>query len=154
MGQLSIQSQCKICNNYLGDMPKIYPPSVQYLLSTFIILYVSLSRFFHSPSPSLSPPPHQPFERERIPSSVPEAPQIWASMGLCYSANANHSGKTHYPYKDVTTIVRIVYTENQINAKMKGYGEMLESAGAVVEWLEAGEMDCVLKSQLVRSGNL
>merc|ERR1711892_65480 len=165
MGQLSIHSQCKICNNYLGVMPKISPPPVQYLLSAFIILYVSLSCFFHSPSPSLSPPPHQPFERERSPSSIPEAQRIWASMGLCYSANANHSGKTHYPYKDVTplalllwqyhlpdvsTIVRIVYTENQINEMMKAYGEMLERAGAVVEWLEAGEMDCVLKSQLVR----
>jgi len=86
-------------------------------------------------------------------------------MGLCYSENANHNGKSNYPYKDVTplalllwqyhlpdvsTIVRIVYTENQINEMMKAYGEMLERAGAVVEWLEAGEMDCVLKSQLVR----
>ena len=34
---------------------------------------------------------------------------------------------------------------------MLQYGEMLARAGAVVEWVEAGDMDCVLKSQLVRS---
>jgi len=86
-------------------------------------------------------------------------------MGLCYSKNAEHNGKSQYPYKDVTplalllwryhlpqvsTIVRIVYTEMEVNAMMKAYGEMLERAGAVVEWLKAGDMDCVLKSQLVR----
>ena len=33
---------------------------------------------------------------------------------------------------------------------MLQYGEMLARAGAVVEWVQAGDMDCVLKSQLVR----
>ena len=33
---------------------------------------------------------------------------------------------------------------------MRHYGSVLERAGAVVEWLPAGSLDCVLMSQLVR----
>ena len=33
---------------------------------------------------------------------------------------------------------------------MEAYADTLRSAGAVVEWVRAGGMDCVLKSQLVR----
>ena len=33
---------------------------------------------------------------------------------------------------------------------MRVYGQMLERAGALVEWIPAGNMDCVTKSQLVR----
>ena len=90
---------------------------------------------------------------------------IWAAMGLCWSETADHHGKGGYPYKDVTplalllwryhlpavrTIVRIVYTEREVNIMMEAYGEMLERAGAVVEWIKADGMDCVLKAQLVR----
>ena len=50
----------------------------------------------------------------------------------------------------VRTIVRIVYTEREVNIMMEAYGEMLQRAGAVVEWIKADGMDCVLKSQLVR----
>ena len=96
---------------------------------------------------------------------LPHSSKIWASMGLCYSTNAQFSGKSHYPYRDVTplalllwryhlpevnTIVRIVYNENKVDEMMNAYAKMLERAGAVVEWIKAGEMDCVLKSQLVR----
>ena len=91
-------------------------------------------------------------------------PKVWASMGLCYSETAKHNGKSSYPYKEVTylslllwkhhlpevsTMVRIVYTEHEVNETMLAYGELLESAGAVVEWVRA-EMNCVLQSQLVR----
>ena len=30
------------------------------------------------------------------------------------------------------------------------YGERLKKTGAVVDWIPAGNMDCVLKSQLIR----
>jgi len=86
-------------------------------------------------------------------------------MGLCYNKRAQFNGKSSYPYKDVTplalllwgyylpevhTIIRIVHTFRDMNPEMKRYGEMLESAGAIVEWVPAGGMDCVLKSQLIR----
>ena len=142
-------------------MLKTSPPPLQYLISTVIIIYLSLFCLYRPPPTPLN----QPLHRNLHILKSHNATRIWVSMGLCYSANANHSGKTHYPYKAVTplalllwryhlpevsTIVRIVYTEKMITAKMTAYGEMLERAGAVVEWLEAGDMDCVLKSQLVR----
>ena len=55
---------------------------------------------------------------------------IWASMGLCYSYNTPLKGKENYPYKEVAplalllwryhlpqvrTIVRIVYTEPELD---------------------------------------
>ena len=76
------------------------------------------------------------------------------------------SSKGRYPYRDVAvlslllwrhhaprvrTLLRIVHTEPALSSFMRVYGEMLERAGAVVEWVPAGDMDCVLKSQLVRS---
>lgn len=85
-------------------------------------------------------------------------------MGLCYSTNAKKLGKNNYPYKEVTplalllwkyhlpqvsTIVRLVHTEGEINDSMQAYGKKLEKAGAVVEWVKA-EMDCVLQSQIIR----
>eukprot|EP00090_Calanus_glacialis_P028351 TRINITY_DN4555_c0_g1_i3.p1 TRINITY_DN4555_c0_g1~~TRINITY_DN4555_c0_g1_i3.p1 ORF type:complete len:344 (-),score=94.51 TRINITY_DN4555_c0_g1_i3:59-1090(-) len=142
-------------------MLKISLPPLQYLISTVLIIYLSLFCFYR-PTPTTL---NQPLHRNLHILESHNATRIWVSMGLCYSANANHSGKTHYPYKAVTplalllwryhlpevsTMVRIVYTEKMITAKMTAYGEMLERAGAVVEWLEAGDMDCVLKSQLVR----
>ena len=95
----------------------------------------------------------------------PSKPQVWASMGLCYSHNTQMHGKGRYPYKDVAplalllwryhlpevrTIVRIVHTEPRISSFMRVYSEMLERTGALVEWIPAGNMDCVTKSQLVR----
>ena len=100
-----------------------------------------------------------------LPARNYQSNKIWASMGLCYSHNTKEHGKSKYPYKDVaplalllwryhvpqvSTIVRIIYTEPELNSFMKYYGEMLERTGAVVEWIPAGDMDCVLKSQLVR----
>ena len=41
-------------------------------------------------------------------------------------------------------------TEKDVIPPMEAYAETLRSAGAVVEWVRAGGMDCVLKSQLVR----
>ena len=90
---------------------------------------------------------------------------IWASMGLCYSSNAQIKGKEKYPYKEVAPlalllwrhyapqvrpIVRIVYTEPELDGAMRGYGRVLERTGALVEWLPAGDLDCVLMAQLVR----
>ena len=86
-------------------------------------------------------------------------------MGLCYSHNIKEFGKKNYPYKQVlplslllcryhlpqvNTIVRIVYTEPELNDTMKSYGAMLERTGAVVEWIPAGNMSCVTMSQMVR----
>ena len=91
--------------------------------------------------------------------------KIWASMGLCFSENTQLHGKSRYPYKDVAPlalllwrfyvpdvnlIVRIVYTEPQLSSFMTVYAAMLENTGAVVEWIPAGNMSCVLKSQLIR----
>ena len=57
--------------------------------------------------------------------------------------------KYHLP--SVNTIVRIIYTEPDVTHDMKMYQEKLEKAGAdVVEWIPAGNMDCPLKSQLIR----
>ena len=83
------------------------------------------------------------------------------------SHNTKYHGKKNYPYKQVLplalllwryhlpqvqTIVRLVYTESEVTDKMRSYGAMLERAGAVVvEWIPAGKMSCVTKSQLVRS---
>ena len=55
-----------------------------------------------------------------------------------------------YHLPEVRTIVRIVYTEQRISSVMQKYGRTLERAGALVEWIPAGNMDCVTKSQLVR----
>ena len=92
--------------------------------------------------------------------------KIWASMGLCYSHNTQNFGKKNYPYKQVlplalllwryhlpqvNTIVRLVHTEPELNAEMKSYEAILERAGAVVEWIPAGNMKCPTMSQLVRS---
>ena len=86
-------------------------------------------------------------------------------MGLCYSKTEKGFGKSHYPYKDVTplalllwryylpwvrTLVRIVYEKENIDPMMKEYAAMLERTGAVVDWVPAGQMDCVRASQLVR----
>ena len=87
-------------------------------------------------------------------------------MALCYSHNTGSYGKKNYPYKrvlplalllwryhlpQVKTIVRLVHTEPELSAEMKRYGAMLERTGALVDWLPAGENDCVTSSQLVRS---
>ena len=41
-------------------------------------------------------------------------------------------------------------TEKEVIPPMEAYAETLRAAGAAVEWVRAGGMDCVLKSQLVR----
>ena len=86
-------------------------------------------------------------------------------MGLCYSRTEKGFGKSHYPYKDVTplalllwrhhlpwvrTLIRIVYEKERIDPMMREYGSMLERTGATVEWVPAGQMNCVTASQLVR----
>ena len=123
--------------------------------SCVLALYLVCIFVYYQPA-SYSPP---------HPAARYQNVKIWASMGLCYSHNTEQYGKRKYPYKDVaplalllwryhlpqvSTIVRIVYTESEVNSFMKYYGEMLERTGAVVEWIPAGDMECVLKSQLVR----
>ena len=116
--------------------------------------------FYDTPASTPSRP------RPRALSSAGGGVTTWASMGLCYSHNTELLGKGRYPYRDVAvlslllwrhhapqvrTLLRIVHTEPALSSFMRVYGEMLERAGAVVEWVPAGDMDCVLKSQLVRS---
>ena len=128
-------------------------------LSTIIPSNFSLPATLHQHTPTVHFSKGAPLKRPSQPK-----PKVWASMGLCYSETAKHNGKSSYPYKEVTylslllwkhhlpevsTMVRIVYTEHEVNETMLAYGELLESAGAVVEWVRA-EMNCVLQSQLVR----
>ena len=123
-----------------------------------LFLYLLCVYLYYQPGQTYGPP-------LPLPDSQFQTSKIWASMGLCYSYNTEKHGKSHYPYKDVAplalllwryhlpqvnTLVRIVYTEPELSDFMRYYGSMLERAGAVVEWLPAGDMDCVLMSQLVR----
>ena len=134
---------------------------VQKVILIVFIIYLSCAYHYYDLSDN------QLVQHEPSPQS--KHGKIWASMGLCYSHNTNLHGKQRYPYKDVaplslllwkyhlpevSTIVRIVYTEPKLSQFMKVYGEMLERTGAVVEWVPAGGMDCVLKSQLVRWTNI
>ena len=106
------------------------------------------------------------YSQNKMPRQKLTPSKIWASMGLCYSHNTNKYGKKNYPYKEVlplalllwkyhlpqvNTIVRMVHTEPKLTEEMKKYKAMLERAGAVVEWIPAGNLSCVTKSQLVRS---
>ena len=83
-----------------------------------------------------------------------------------YSHNTHYHGKKNYPYRQVlplalllwrhylpqvNTIVRLVYTEPELSEEMRNYAAILERAGALVDWVPAGNMSCVTKSQLVRS---
>ena len=139
--------------------------SYKYVLAILAILCIFISGFFSGLTQKKPRQFHQnsPGFLARF-WNYNRAPRVWASMGLCYSETAKHKDKSSYPYKEVTylslllwqyhlpevsTMVRIVYTEQEVNETMVAYGEMLESAGAVVEWVRA-EMDCVLQSQLVR----
>ena len=121
-----------------------------------LFLYLLCIYLYYQPGGDYRPP---------LPVREFRTQKIWASMGLCYNHNTDKHGKSKYPYKDVAplalllwrhhlprvnTLVRIVYTEPELSDFMRYYGSMLERAGAVVEWLPAGGMDCVLKSQLVR----
>ena len=108
-------------------------------------------------------------DQELSPARQNDKNKIWASMGLCYSHNTQNYGKKNYPYKEVlplalllwryhlpqvNTIVRLVHTEPELTDKMRSYGAMLQRAGAVVEWIPAGNMSCVTMSQLcVMSGH-
>ena len=131
--------------------------SLQHFLFLLFFIYIGIAIVYNDVSEQqilLVPKPALQHKRK-----------VWVSMGLCYSHNTNLYGKSRYPYKDVAplalllwkyhlptvnTIVRIVYTEPEVSDFMRVYGEMLERTGAVVEWIPAGDMDCVLKSQLVR----
>ena len=129
---------------------------IQLLSITVIFTYVTCLYLFYDPNVTPAPTPILAEVQNR---------KIWASMGLCYSHNTQLLGKSRYPYKDVAPLalllwqyhvpevkmlVRIVYTEPRLSSFMLVYGAMLERTGAVVEWIPAGDMDCVTKSQLVR----
>ena len=47
-------------------------------------------------------------------------------------------------------MIRIVHEKERIDPMMEEYGAMLERTGATVDWVQAGKMDCVTASQLVR----
>jgi len=126
-------------------------------VTTLILLYIFCYTYFYD---------NNDYSEFNIPKpAMQEDVKVWASMGLCYSHNTELHGKSRYPYKNVAplalllwryhlpsvhTIVRIVYTEPSVNGFMKLYGDMLERTGAVVEWVPSGNMDCVLKSQMIR----
>jgi hypothetical protein len=103
---------------------------------------------------------------------------MWVSMGVCYSETTHLYKKSRYPYAEVTPLAvmlwkmitdqdriqrygttffwprkgtnRTFLVEKKVIPPMEAYADTLRSAGAVVEWVRSGDMDCVLKSQLVR----
>ena len=60
---------------------------LQASLVTLFSTYFLCVFYYHDPSPG----------RYREPG--PRRPQVWASMGLCYSHNTQMHGKGRYPYK-------------------------------------------------------
>lgn len=91
--------------------------------------------------------------------------QVWITMGLCWSANAQVHGKEKFPYKDAAplssqlwmkltnakVLLQIVYSEPQVSEDLLHYKKEMESYGALVKLVPTGnELKCVLKSQLIR----
>ena len=149
---------CGLLSSHFGQMFLELRTCLVQGFTVVLFLYLLCVYLYYQPGESYGAP-------LPLPASHYQTQKIWASMGLCYSHNTEKHGKGKYPYKDVAplalllwryhlpqvqTLVRIVYTEPELSDFMRYYGAMLERAGAVVEWLPAGDMDCVLKSQLVR----
>lgn len=92
-------------------------------------------------------------------------PQVWITMALCWSANAQVHGKENFPYKDALplssqlwmkvtpakVVVQIVYSEEEVSEDLMNYKKDLEGHGVLVFLVPTGsELKCVLKSQLIR----
>ena len=85
-------------------------------------------------------------------------------MGLCWSHNTKFNGKDHFPYiesallsaqlwKHLTRtkiIIQIIYDEKTIPPKLIHYKVELEKIGCLVKLFPSGDIDCVLKSQVIR----
>ena len=102
---------------------------------------------------------------EKSVETFEESSKTWITMSLCWSENAQVHGKWRFPYKKalpfstalwlkfapVKVIVQIVYSEYEISSELRDYKTKLEALGALVYLVKTGnEIDCVLKSQLVR----
>ena len=95
-----------------------------------------------------------------------EVPQIWITMGLCWSTNAQVWGKENFPYKEsaplsaqlwmrlsssIKVILQVVYSEPDPPDDLLKYKEKLENFGVMVKLVpKAPELKCVLESQLIR----
>ncbi len=91
--------------------------------------------------------------------------QVWITLGLCWSANAQVHGKENFPYKDsaplssqlwmkmtpAKVVIQIVYSEPEPTEELMAYKAEMEGYGVLVKLVPTGtEMKCVLKSQLIR----
>ena len=95
-----------------------------------------------------------------------EIPQIWISMGLCWSNNAQYYGKEHFPYREaaplsaqlwmrlspsIKVVLYVVYSESEPTQQLIEYKEKLENFGTLVKLVpQASGLTCVLESQLIR----
>ena len=93
-------------------------------------------------------------------------PQIWITMGLCWSTNTKFHGKQNFPYKEaaplsaqlwmrlsssIRVILQVVYSEEKIPDDLIEYKKKLESYGVVVKLVpKANDIQCVLEAQLIR----
>ena len=93
-------------------------------------------------------------------------PQIWITMGLCWSNNTQYWGKEHFPYKEsaplsaqlwmrltssIKVILQVVYSEREPPDELLEYKKKLENFGVIVKLVpRASELKCVLEAQLIR----
>jgi hypothetical protein len=93
-------------------------------------------------------------------------PQIWITMGLCWSTNTKYHGKQNFPYKEaaplsaqlwmrlsssIKVILQVVYSEPNPPEDLIEYKKKLEGFGVVVKLVpKATEIKCVLEAQLIR----
>ena len=145
----------------------------------FIIFAIQSTRFEKS-SPGVfkrSPPRPYILETELLPQQHPtnesssidgrntKIPQIWITMGLCWSTNTQYYGKENFPYKEsallsaqlwmhltpVKVILQVIYSEPYPTEELLAYKEKLENFGVIVKLVaKAPELKCVLEAQLIR----
>merc|ERR1712223_1507771 len=91
--------------------------------------------------------------------------QVWITMSLCWSANAQIYDKQKFPYRHAALlssqlwmrmtpakiIMQIVYSEDEVSDELKDYKLKLESFGVIVFLVKTGsDIKCALKSQIIR----
>ena len=93
-------------------------------------------------------------------------PNIWITMGLCWSTNTKFWGKEKFPYKEsaplsaqlwmrlsssIKVILHVVYSEPEPPEDLLEYKKKLEGFGVIVKLVpKASEIKCVLEAQLIR----
>lgn len=92
-------------------------------------------------------------------------PDIWVTMGLCWSNNTHYWGKDKFPYKEsaplssrlwmkvagVRVVLTVVYSEPEPDDELIAYKADLEAAGVLVKLVpRADGVKCVLEAQLIR----